>query len=64
MPKLTGIAQADGLTVLDDVGDDENLRVIGQQKLLEHVDLQRAETAAEGDLCSGVIRWSRNTSRA
>ena len=53
MPKLTGIAQADGLTVLDDVGDDENLRVIGQQKLLEHVDLQRAETAAEGDLLLG-----------
>ncbi|GLZ25692.1 hypothetical protein Pstu01_23610 [Stutzerimonas stutzeri] len=27
--------------------------MIGQQKLLEHVDLQRAETAAEGDLLLG-----------
>ncbi|MCY1557084.1 hypothetical protein D9M68_938990 [compost metagenome] len=53
MPELAGIAQADGLTVRDDVGDDENLRVIGQQKLFEHVDLQRAETAAEGDLLLG-----------
>lgn len=64
MPELAGIAQADGLTVFDDVGDDKNLRVIGQQKLLEYVDLQRAETAAEGDLLLGVMRWSRNTSRA
>ena len=53
MPELSGIAQPNGLTVLDDVGDDEDLRMIGQQKLLEHVNLQRAETAAEGDLLLG-----------
>src|SRR5690606_3259378 len=50
VPELAGITQTDGLTVLDDVGDDEDFRVIGEQELLEHVNLQRAETAAEGDL--------------
>ncbi|MNN49255.1 hypothetical protein D3C81_1637700 [compost metagenome] len=50
MPELAGIAQADRLTVLDDVGDDEEFRMPWQQELLEHVDLQLAEQAAEGDL--------------
>jgi hypothetical protein len=38
------------LAVLDDVGNDQDFRVIGQQELLEHVDLQHAEAAAEIDL--------------
>ncbi|MCY1546196.1 hypothetical protein D9M68_821830 [compost metagenome] len=53
VPELAGIAQADWLTVLDDVGDDEDFRVAGQQELLEHMDLQRAEAATEGDLLLG-----------
>jgi len=50
VPEFTRIAQADGLTVLNDVGDDKNFRVTGQQKLLEHMDLQDAEATAEVDL--------------
>src|SRR5690606_12192854 len=50
VPELAGVGQADRLTVLLDVGDDEDLRVIGQQELLEHMDLQWAEAAAEIDL--------------
>jgi hypothetical protein len=30
--------------------------VVGQQELLEHVDLQHTETAAESDLLFGVMR--------
>ena len=34
----------------------------GQQKLMQHVDLQRAEAAAESrSAAAGVMRWSRNT---
>jgi hypothetical protein len=62
MPELAGIAQADVGAVLDDVGNDQDLGVVGQQELLEHVDLQFAKAAAEGDLLFGVMRWSRNTS--
>lgn len=61
MPELAGITEADGLAVFDDVGNDEDFRMPYQQELLEHVDLQHAETAAEGDLLFGVMRWSRNT---
>src|SRR5690606_17711951 len=50
VPELAGVAQAGRLTVLDDVGDDEDLRVAGQQELAQHVDLQLAEAAAEGDV--------------
>ena len=53
MPELASIAQTDGLTVLDDVGDAEDLRVITEQELPEHMDLQWAKTAAEGDLLFG-----------
>jgi hypothetical protein len=38
------------LAVFDDVGNDEDFRMPGQQELLEHVDLQHAESATEGDL--------------
>jgi hypothetical protein len=45
-----GVAQADRLAVLLDVGDDQDLRMARQLELAQHVDLQRAEAAAEGDL--------------
>ncbi|MNT65906.1 hypothetical protein D3C72_2039290 [compost metagenome] len=54
MPELAGIAQADVLAVLDNVGDDEDFRVSGQQELLEHMDLQHTEAAAEGNLLFGA----------
>ena len=47
---MAGVAQADRLAVLDDVRDDQDLRVARQLELVQHVDLQRAEAAAEGDL--------------
>ena len=50
MPVLAGIAQADRLAVLDDVGDDEDLGVVGQVELMQHVDHQAAEAAAEIDV--------------
>jgi hypothetical protein len=50
MPELAGVTETDVLAVLDDVGNDENFRVIGQQELLEHVDLQHAKATAEIDL--------------
>ncbi|GLH52601.1 hypothetical protein RS3R6_07820 [Pseudomonas atacamensis] len=50
MPELAGVSETDVLAVLDDVGNDEDFRVIGQEELFEHVDLQHAETAAEIDL--------------
>lgn len=53
MPELAGITEADGLAVFDDVGNDEDFRMPGQQELLEYVDLQHTETAAEGDLLFG-----------
>jgi len=53
MPELARIAQADGLAVFDDVGDDQDFRVVGQQELLEHMDLQHAKAATEGDLLVG-----------
>ena len=53
MPELARIPQADGLAILDDIGDDQDLGVVGQQELFEHMDLQHAETAAEGDLLFG-----------
>jgi hypothetical protein len=53
VPELAGVTEADVLAVLDDVGNDQDLRVAGQQELLEHVDLQHAKAAAEGDLLFG-----------
>ena len=50
MPILAGIAQTDRLTVLYDVRNDENFRVISQEKLLEHMDLQNAKTSTEVNL--------------
>lgn len=53
MPELAGVPQADGLAVFDDVGNDENLGMPGQQELLEHMDLQHAKTTAESDVLFG-----------
>ncbi len=50
VPELAGIAETNGLPVFDDVGDDEDFRMAGQVELLEHMDLQFTEAAAEGDL--------------
>jgi len=53
MPEVARVAEADGLAVLDDVGDDEDFRLPLQLELVQHVDLQRAEAAAERDLLRG-----------
>lgn len=48
---MARIAQPDGLaTGVLDVGDDQDLGVIGQLEVLQHMDLQRAEAAAEIDV--------------
>ena len=51
MLPVARIAQANGLarSVLD-VGDDQNLGVARELEVLEHVDLQRPEQAAEIDV--------------
>ena len=50
VPGSAGIAETDGLAVLDDVGNDEDLRMPWEQELLRHMDLQLTEAPAEGDL--------------
>jgi hypothetical protein len=50
MPEVAGIAQADRLAVLHHVRHHKDLRMARQLELVQHVDLQRAEAAAEGDL--------------
>ncbi len=50
MPEVPRIAQAYGLAVLLDVGDDQHLGVAGQLEFPEHMDLQRPEAAAEINL--------------
>ncbi len=50
MPVAAGVAEADRFAVLDHVGDDQNLRMAGQEILSKHMDHQRAEAAAEGDM--------------
>lgn len=53
MPEMPGIAETDRLAVFQHIGDDQDLRVAGQLELVQHVDLQRTETAAEADLLAG-----------
>ncbi len=51
VPIVARIAQADRLAALvPDVGDDQNLGLARQQKLMQHMDLRRPEAAAECDL--------------
>src|SRR5579872_1989424 len=50
MPVMTGVAETDRLAVLDDVRDDQHLRITRQLELMQHVNLQRAEAATEGNL--------------
>lgn len=47
---MAGIAEPDRLAVLDDVRHDQHFRMAGQRELVQHVDLQRAEAAAERDV--------------
>ena len=47
MPVDAGIAETDRLAVFLDVGDDEDLGMLRQLELMQHVDFERAETAAE-----------------
>lgn len=51
MPVVAGIAQPDRLAAgVLDVGDDEDFRMVRQLEVLQHVDLQRPEAAAEVDV--------------
>ena len=54
VPELASITQAYVATFLDDVGHDQDFRVARQQELLEHMNLQLAEAAAEDDLLFGA----------
>ena len=53
VPIRACIAQAGGLAVFDDVGDDQDLVMRVQLVVAQHMALQRAKTAAEGD----VLGW-------
>lgn len=61
MPVDARVAEADGLAVLLDVGDDEDLGMVLELELVQDVDLERAEAAAEVDVLLGVICWLRKT---
>src|ERR1043166_3093783 len=50
---VRGIRLPDRLSVVDDVRNDDNLFVSGQQILLQHIHLERTEAAAELDLLRG-----------
>jgi hypothetical protein len=50
VPVMAGVAQPDRLAILLDIRDDQHLGIARQLELAQHVDLQRAETAAEFDL--------------
>jgi hypothetical protein len=50
MPVVAGVAQADRLAVLADVGNDQDLRLRRKLELAQHVDLQFAEAARKFDL--------------
>jgi hypothetical protein len=47
---IARVAQPDGLAVLLDVGDDQNFRVVLELELVQHMDLERPEAAAEIDV--------------
>ena len=47
---MPGIDEADRLAILEDVRDDQDLRMAAQQEARLHMHLERAETAAEGDM--------------
>jgi hypothetical protein len=50
VPEVAGVAQAYGFAVFLDVGDHQDFRVVLQLEVFQHVDLQRAEAAAEVDV--------------
>jgi hypothetical protein len=47
---MAGIAETDRLAVFDDVRHDQHFRIVRQLELMQHMNLQRTEAAAEGDL--------------
>ena len=58
VPEMARVAQANRRTVLFDVGDDQDLGMARKLKILEHMDLQRAEPAAEVHLllrCDALV---------
>lgn len=50
MPERAGVPQPDGRAALLDVGDDQHIGEPGQLKIVQHMNPQRAEAAAESDL--------------
>src|SRR5688572_27928658 len=50
MPELAVVTETYVLSDLARVRNDEDFRVVGQEELFEHVDLQHAEATAEIDL--------------
>src|SRR5689334_7971163 len=53
VPEQAGILRADGLAVLEYVGDHEQLGEAGTAAILAHVDLELAKAAAERDVLLG-----------
>ncbi len=53
MPEMAGIAEADRLAVFDDVRHDQHFRMLRQRELIQYVNLQLSEAAAERDLLRG-----------
>ncbi|CFW28885.1 Uncharacterised protein [Bordetella pertussis] len=53
MPVFAGVAQADRRAVLDDVGHHQDFRVMRKVELMQHMDHQAAEAAAEIDVLPG-----------
>ncbi len=47
---MTGVAETDRLAVLDDVRHHQHLGIARQLELMQHMNLQRTEAPAEGDL--------------
>src|SRR5450830_222456 len=50
MPEVAGVTQAYWLTILNDVGNNQDFRVLRQLEWMQHMDLQSAEAAAEINL--------------
>ncbi|MNN71915.1 hypothetical protein D3C81_1879020 [compost metagenome] len=50
VPEMTGITEADRFAVLFDIRDDQDFRMTRQLELMQHMNLQRAETTAEINL--------------
>lgn len=64
MPVVAGITQTDGPSLfVEDMGDHQDFRLIGQQELTQHMNLQRAPVPEELDLlgrCDALIAEHRH----